>query len=310
MNGNIIFDSSSGSGGYSDRLVGLVSTAVLSDYLNRTFYINWNKPKLDEILKISNNYVFNGTYQKGIFLNLLDDNGVNFAKQVNVLLSSRAEDIIIKTNQNLFRYICQPQVYDNTCLKFYKKIYTEYFHLKENTLNKINKIKNSMADKYIIGIQIRAGDGTMKSNDLSVLPDKIKPSLIEFDTLMVDKFFNEIQHKIDELSLINYKIYVATDCVGMRKQAKKIFGDNVLFHDDEISHFDHNGNITSNQIETVIIDHILLSECNLLFICPWGGMGRTASLIYNPKTFGFYRPDSTFREMTILQRSDKTEIFP
>ena len=156
-------------GGYGDRIVGLISCKLISDLLNKNFYILWNKENIKKYFDYSiYDYELQNIKSNDIKIYDLIDKQDKLKKYLihhKKLFTNEITKIYL--NQEISQYLYKNKLfidknYYNDILNCYKSLYIDIFKPTNFLLKKINNLINNK--KNIIGIQIRTGDIYMENS--------------------------------------------------------------------------------------------------------------------------------------------------
>jgi len=147
------------SGGFGDRLIGIISCISLCEKYNSNFFIKWHDTQLNEYFDYELYDYFKFTFSSNT--HKMCNHNMNELKQLfqnKNVEDFNYENLIINTNQNIWQFINDydsREEYEEFTHALFKKIFTLYLKPKTNILNSINEI---IDNKSIIGIQLRFGD--------------------------------------------------------------------------------------------------------------------------------------------------------
>jgi hypothetical protein len=269
----IAFEKGCPSGGYGDRIVGLISIYNICKILNRDFKILWNK---EDVTK----YIDYSKYQVDENINI--DEVINLVEYQflykNYLLKNI--DVFPKKvykfylNQEISQYLFHNPIYSKnnffeSIIESYKSLYTEILVPTDYILQKINDIIPDN-NENIIGIQIRSGDVYMNTGQNEIFCAIRNPDIEIMNILSNIKLHIEKNHK-------NYKIFITSDYFNIYGISTKIWNvENVIYFDQLIQHLDRN---PSGDFSKIFLDNYVLSKyTKRLYISDYSNYGRIAAL--------------------------------
>jgi len=275
-------------GGLGDRLCGLINIIMLSKIFYKKFFIKWEETEnINKYLDYKKYDFYNSECKdlKSIRKNFLDNRDKNLVEILQKLKKKEEidevfpEDVLIcYNNQDSSRFLIG-NTHINLTLEKYKieifslfnNLYSGYLKPNEYILNKVKEVIGDKKD--IIGIQIRCGDAYMvKNNKHKIIPR--------------DKDIYSILRNIKKDNL-GKTFFITSDYEKVFEISKEIF-DDVIYYNKKPVHCDMNdkdfvgkGNdpVDSENVDKILVDHIILSNyCSKLYISG-SNFGRTAALI-------------------------------
>ena len=264
----IQFDKNSLLGGLGDRIVGIISIKLISDLLNRDFFILWNKENIENYFTFKSydndndndndikyhNYIDN---QKGLKNYLIETNEL-FPNKVNIFRLNQEISQYLYLNKNI------NENYLNDIFETYRKLYIDILKPTELFKTKVNDLIENKSN--IVGIQVRCGDYYMKTNPDETHKTNNNVDFLKIKTICQQKFNN------------NYTIFFTTDNISLLKDLYSVFEkEQIVYNDDEIQHLDRKS--INEDISKSFIDNYILSQHTvLLFISENSNFGRVAAL--------------------------------
>ena len=235
------------SGGYGDRIVGMVSCKLLADRLDRTFKIHWEKENIEPYFNYAK-YKWNPS--PATTYKLIDKTAPNDFPEPIVKLYVNHD-------------ICGP-LYYNDMIREYATLYTELLIPTPILQQSVHQLLKDI-DTPIIGIQIRTGDAYITGEAYIALQnaDEVIPNLLR-----------DIQRHIEQTYSV-YSVFLTSDYDRAYVFAKDIWKTNLIYNDQSIQHLDRN----PTNISKIFADNYILSQKTVsLYISEWSNYGRVAAL--------------------------------
>lgn len=280
----IAFDRHHLLGGLGDRIVGIISAKVIANVTRQKFFILWTKENIKKYLnyekydyelnKINTNSirVYDFMNNRNIAKNFMENNKNLFEYEINK----------IYTNNEISEFLFNIPKYSDK--NFYDIIFSEYKSLYKDILKPtkhlLDLVNNYTENKdNIVGIQIRAGDWTMKTNKNDYAGGhsyKRFRNKTDRDSIILNIFKKAKKHINDDDF-----IFITSDCDKVYELAKTLWKEEKIIYNDDIpQHFDRKS--IHNDISKIFIDNYILSQkTRLLVISEYSNFGRIAALSSN-----------------------------
>mgnify|MGYP001395227546 CR=1 FL=1 len=284
------FQVDEGFGGIGDRMVGLVSTFILSLLLNFDFRIYWIYPlKLSDIFNEKNNILWN---KKDYDLKILNeirlmDHDIFDENKIDLLVNkihNLNEDLSIVSNKFfVYHLIKNKNLYERIKLlnineiSVYHDVMHILFNFNDSLQIKYNKLLFNFSEYFTIGIQIRS---------------YIHEYNIELNDSDYNEYIDYIDNIIDKNKNKNIMLFICSDTKSTSDYFSKkynkykqliISGDIVHLEKTSIYNKDLNNNIR------LFIEIYGLGKCNELIITNSSNFGRLGSLRTLKKPFICYK---------------------
>ena len=278
------------SGGYGDRVVGLISCKVLSGLLNRDFKIHWVKENIEPYFNYSK-YKYKEVSTPTVY-NLIDND--------NVPQTYPESNIKLYVNHDICKNMYSDSKYYTDMLRAYSSLYTDIFALTPSMQQMVNKLVGvfGITSDPIIGIQIRAGDSYIKNiahNKYTVIADA--------DT-MIPAILTKIREHIEK-TYATYTIFLTSDYDNIYAMAQSIW-KRIIYIDSTVQHLDRNN---QGDLSKIFMDNYILSQkTHRMYISEYSNYGRVAALssthsnIYNLSC-------APLRKETLLSKKNKGLLY-
>ena len=260
-------------GGYGDKIVGLVSSLMISKLINYKFKICWERDNFDNYFDIKHSTISSDNFKQNDFKRYDHIDFKNyFMKNENNLFPYKYNIITIGKEISHFLVKNDSLTIDNyykNILNYYQNLYKNILIPKKILIDEVNKLcinKNNP----IVGIQIRMGDSYIKN-------------IKGYDSLFSSKRIIKTKNKLKELlkyiktniKFKQYSVFITSDFYDNFTISKEIF-DDVIYYNSKITHSGQSKNI--NFIKTIVDNLILANKCDQLFISQHSNFGRIAAL--------------------------------
>ena len=280
----IAFDRHHLLGGLGDRIVGIISAKVIANVTEQKFFILWTKENIKKYLD----------YEKYDYeLNKINTNSIRVYEFMN---NRNIAKNFMENNKNLFEYEINKMYTNNEISEFlfsmpkyihknfydiifseYKSLYNDILKPTKHLLKLVNKYTENKDN--IVGIQIRAGDWTMKTNKNDYAGGhsyKRFKNKTDRDSIILN-IFKKAKEYINDDDFI----FITSDCDKVYELAKTLWKEeNIIYNHDIPQHFDRKS--IDNDISKIFIDNYILSQkTRLLVISEYSNFGRIAALSSN-----------------------------
>lgn len=279
----ICFEKNILAGGLGDRINGLISTYLISNLLNKPFYILWNKEDVKKYIDYEK-YDF----EKQKYNISQEELGVYYMidkqKQFKDLLISETDDKLFPhqynkfySNQECSQYLFKNKAFLNKnyyemIFAAYKKLYTDFLKPTPFLFNKINDIVQN--NENMIGIQIRTGDCYMMSTD-GIAGGYVRVKNPEKE---IRELLENVKKDLTENNQGDAKIFLTSDYFNIYKIGCEIFNKTqIVYVNDIIQHLDRDS--VTNDLSKIFMDSYILSQkTSKLYITSYSNFGRIAAL--------------------------------
>lgn len=298
------------SGGFGDRLVGIVSTLSICKATGSTFLIKWHDTNMSEYFDYEKYDYFKQNIS-GTVLNYVNHSSSELfeifsTKNIDDLFN--ADIILFNTNQNITEALCTNILYKDimgkyeTCIKtIYESILNEYLKPKQNIIEEVRALLS--VDIKTVGIQLRFGDYFM-DNDKKQIGHNTHNTSLGKNIENIFPFINDIINTYSD-----YKIFITSD-INIKPMLNYLScPHNILYYDMLPTHIERS--IDKNGIIKSFVDFIMLCNCHILFISYESNFGRCAGLMNQHNNIHcVFNYDSNFyiKIPTISELSSKTYI--
>jgi hypothetical protein len=266
------------SGGYGDRIVGLISCKVISEVLNQEFKINWTKENIRPYFDYSKyDYelceISDCPKQTIVFIDKHSRLDIKKCPDVSPkkLLNTHHNKLYV--NREISNYLYKfpefsDRSFENDIYRIYKSLYTDILIPTELLTSKINKCIQGVSCP-ILGIQVRAGD---------IYIDTFwnKHKVINSPETTLPIILSRIKEHI-ETDYKDYKIFITSDYGSIIRIATNIWDtESILYIHDPVKHMDRE---PDGDFSKIFVDNYILSQkTDRLYISDCSNYGRVAAL--------------------------------
>jgi len=266
----VSFNISIHTGGYGDRIVGIISCKLIANLLNKEFRISWTRENIKPYLN----------YEKYEYIETLDpikeyrivDNRNVLKEYLETSTELFPETTKFYINQEIAEFLYKnPRFSERNYLTdiftLYKTLYTDILIPTEALLTKARAIVPE-SEVPVVGIQIRTGDIYIKGifwNSYKVIENP--------ETTLYEIFTNIKEH----ISFEEYKVFVTSDYTDIYPILLRVWDkDSVLYVHDKVQHMDRH---PSGDFSKIFLDNYILSQkTDALYISECSNYGRVAAL--------------------------------
>lgn len=258
-------------GGYGDREKGMVAAYIISLLSNRSFGIEHKCPgDITKYLRPNKvDWIVTKDKIKGLKTRMhsVIDNWGYIAKVKNMNFNEYyKEDVIYWTgNNNYIESLRQhkevpkliPGMRNMSTSDVYRNVLNVLFKPTESFQKQISTFTDKVASNYLTCAQIRVGKNP------SMPSDAVQGRFVQsHDLKSVWKFLNE---NIGKKS----KLFIASDSMGVKNEARKMFPDQIIDTPGPIVHVDRLRGASGNREEgfmKVVLEQLILSHCSTLLV--------------------------------------------
>lgn len=278
------------SGGFGDRIVGIVSTLFLAKVLNAEFLLKWHdNTDIQDFFEIRT---------KNIPTNVSAMNYTNHdIHSLDELFSYKnVEDIFVadliffNTNQNIWQFLARNPHYSSVIcdssyaeltFQMYNELFSKYMIPTEKLLQKVNDLIGSERD--LVGIQLRFGDVFMHSErkQINIPPDNFSPIGKDIDNVVF--ILSDICSKNRDKT-----IFLTSD-IDLSSIIQLHFNhSNIKYLNNIPTHTERS--LDKTGIEKTFVDFWILTKCKILYISLLSNFGRCPVFInyINKEVYAIY----------------------
>ena len=251
------------SGGFGDRIVGMVSTLSLCKKYDCDFLIDWNDSKIEDFFYFKN-YKDQKIEGKTAFFWNHSKHGMEKS-----MMLPECDNLFFNTNQSILSFIKEHEnieMYEKYSKELYQELFDKHLIPKEDLLKKVD----SIIKEDMIGIQLRTGDFFMNRENRQIgKPCKWMPFGTDINILKnyLILFFQKNSKR---------NIFITSD-FNLKKIIKIEDFPNLIYYDKLPVHLERS--IDKSNIDKCYIDFLVLTKCKELYITHDSNFGRCASLI-------------------------------
>lgn len=276
--------------GFGDKLLGIVSSYLISKLLNIEYRIYWKNPfpLIDILLPNDNqNWHFDDYY--------FDNEYVKKHTDSRIIISEKSgHEIISQIRQNKDKNIIIDCIYP-----YYIFLYEHY---KNEIFSDIDNIENTISYVFktlfkipkFINSKLISGEST-----LGIQIRTLRSISHDFPKISIEGVNDFIENGIDICKTHNINnIYLSCDCQQIinillkNKNTIEIIDNNgnpkninILYSDGESKHIFYDKFSNSKDKIKIILDLLNLSKCEKLLISHWSNYGRTSALLGNKNPY-------------------------
>jgi hypothetical protein len=274
----IAFENNKLLGGYGDRIVGLISTKMIADKLNRDFYILWTKENVKKYINYEKyDYELQSSRESPqCILDIIDSQ----QKYKETLMNSENpfphSSYKLYLNHEISQYLyANPKYKSETFVDDIYRVYSTLYIdiLKPSSISEL--IVNSLISNdcnTIIGIQIRAGDAYMVTN-----PGESYRAINNPEENINAIFKNIKNHANNAFGENNYHVFITSDYENVFNLGCNVWdAKNIIYFNEKVQHLDRRN---AGEFSKFYIDNYVLSQkTNQLYISDYSNYGRIAAL--------------------------------
>ena len=266
------------SGGFGDRLIGIISCISLCEKYNCNFFIKWHDTQLNEYFDYELYDYFKFTFSSNT--HKICNHNMNELKQLfqnKNVEDFKCENLIINTNQNICQLINKynsKEEYEEYTYTLFKKLFNVY--LKPNTYL-LNSINEKIDNKSIIGIQLRFGDVFMNNENKQI-------NNPQYNHFPLGRNIDIIRETILKICTDNQdKIIFITSDIDINKIINISGIKNVIYNNKPPVHLERT--INKNDLGKCYIDFLILCKCEKLYITFESNFGRIPGIIVKDNVY-------------------------
>jgi hypothetical protein len=267
----VSFNISIHTGGYGDRIVGIISCKLIANLLNKEFRINWTRENIKPYLNYEK-YEYIEDNAKPIKEYRVIDNRNVLKEYLETSTELFPETSKFYINQEIAEFLYKnPRFLERDYLTdiftMYKTLYTDILIPTEVLITKATAIVPE-SEVPVVGIQIRTGDIYIKG----IFWNSYK--VIENPETTLYEIFTKIK---EHISFEEYKVFVTSDYTDIYPILLRVWDkDSVLYVHDQVQHMDRH---PSGDFSKIFLDNYILSQkTDSLYISDCSNYGRVAAL--------------------------------
>ena len=267
------------SGGFGDRLIGIISCLALCEYTGAKLKISWNDTPLYDFFEYSN-YAYNshevvGGIVKSYCNHYMLDLKMHFHEKSPKLICDMfaCDHLRFNTNQNLWQYLSINEPYEDYTSRLFKALFTSILVPKPHLSN----IVNEFTINGCIGIQLRFGDVIMNTERRQINNPQYDHFPLGNNFNIVEKMLHEVIEKNQ-----NEKIFITSD-INITQYINLSKYPNVIMYDKPSVHIERS--IDKQGLDKCFVDFLVLCECKTLYITAESNFGRCPGIISGSPVF-------------------------
>lgn len=263
------------SGGFGDRVIGIISCLALSEYLGAQLQISWNDTPLCEFF----DYLYSPNDIQGIIKSFVSHNIDNLKNtfsnktpiQINEMFA--CDHLLFNTNQNLWQYLSVNEPYEMYTSQLFAKLFTTI--LKPKPL--IMDIVKQFTKHACIGVQLRFGDVIMNT-------EREQINNPQYNHFPLGNDLNAVQKMLQQIIQENAEnvIFVTSDIDILRYIDLSQYRNIVMYNKPSV-HIERS--VDKDGLDKCFVDFLVLCECNKLYITAESNFGRCPGIISGSPVF-------------------------
>jgi hypothetical protein len=261
------------SGGFGDRLIGIISCLALCEYTGAKLFISWNDTPLynyfdyPTITSEFTDYLFCSHY-----LSELQD--IFQGKTPLQIAQLFPNDVLrFNTNQNLWQFLAVDEPYEAYTRRLFKKVFTSILKPKPQ----LNEIVQQFSKQQCVGIQLRFGDVVMNA-------EREQINSPHNDHFPLGNNLNAITSTLHSIiqANINETIFITSD-IDISKFINLSMYPNITKYDKPSVHIERS--INKDGLDKCFVDFLVLCQCKKLYITAESNFGRCPGIISGAPVF-------------------------
>lgn len=263
------------SGGFGDRIIGIVSCLALCEYTGAELIISWNDSPLYNFFDYPRLITPpNGTIKSYCDHSLSTLKTTFYNKnpsQINNLFD--CDHLIMNTNQNIWQYLTVTEPYETYTTRLFGKLFVSILKPKPN----ITSIVEQFTKTPLIGIQLRFGDVIMNSERQQINNPQYNHFPLGNDLTAVR---NTLKQIIDEN--IDKTVFITSD-IDILKYFDFSQYTNIVMYNKPCVHIERS--INKEGLDKCFVDFMVLCQCKQLYITAESNFGRCPGIISGSPVF-------------------------
>lgn len=284
------------SGGFGDRVIGIISCMALCEFIGARFYIHWADTPLSDFFEYGEftfdprSYTNNGVFQSYCCHSIEELRQTFYGKSRDQLRDFfNCDHLRFNTNQNLWQFLSINESYESYTTRLFQSLFTSVLKPRDNLLSVVHEFTKTNC----VGIQLRFGDVIMNSERQQINNPQYNHFPLGNNIGAVDKMLRKI---IEENA--DSTIFITSDISILRYFNLSMY-PNVTMYNKPSVHIERS--VNKDGLDKCFVDFLVLCKCQKLYITAESNFGRCPGIISGAPVFKICSnmeiTDSTIREM-------------
>ena len=263
------------SGGFGDRIIGIISSLALCEYTGAELFISWNDTQLYDFFDYPRLTVPPIGAIKSYCdhdLNSLKNKFYNKTpSQINDMF--QCDHLCFNTNQNIWQYLTVTEPYESYTHRLFEKLFVSILKPKPTITTTVEQFTKTP----LVGIQLRFGDVIMNSERQQIN----NPQHNHFPLgNNLNAVRNTLKKIIDEN--IDNTIFITSDIDILRYFDFSQYTNIVMYNKPSV-HIERS--INKEGLDKCFVDFMVLCKCTKLYITAESNFGRCPGIISGSSVF-------------------------
>jgi hypothetical protein len=262
------------SGGFGDRIIGIISCMALAEFLGTEFFISWNDtPLLDYFdFPALQSSCCTGTIQF-FRSHLLDELKIAFDRKSPADIHDKfvCDHLKINTNQNLWQYLSVDEPYEQYTSRLFAKLFKTILIPRPNLLQIVDQYTAS------VGVQLRFGDIAMNMERQQI-------NSPQHNHFPLGRNITDVLNLLHEIAKhhTNEKIFVTSD-INIEQFINLSAYPNIVMYKKPSVHIERS--VNKDGLDKCFVDFLALCRCKTLYITAESNFGRCPGIISGADVF-------------------------
>jgi hypothetical protein len=268
------------SGGFGDRVIGIISSIAFCEYVGAKFLINWADTRLSDFFDYTEFSIDAKHFNTGDTFKSYCCHSVQELKQTfhgksksNLIDLFSCDHLRFNTNQNLWQYLSVDEPYELYTKRLFAKLFTSILKPKLHLTN----IVSQFTKHECIGIQLRFGDVIMNTERQQI-------NTPQYNHFPLGNDINAVRKLLQRLFEENCgkSIFLTSD-INIASYMDLSNYPNLLMYNKPSVHIERS--IDKEGLDKCFVDFLVLCQCKTLYITAESNFGRCPGIISGSQVF-------------------------
>jgi hypothetical protein len=260
------------SGGFGDRIIGIISCMALCEFLGAKFYIHWADTALSDFFDYDA-FAFdshrNDSFRSFCCHSIEELKQTFYGKSRDQLRDLfNCDHLRFNTNQNLWQFLSINDSYETYTSRLFQSLFTSVLKPR---LRLTNIVDSFVTKNGCVGIQLRFGDVIMNSERQQINNPQYNHFPLGNNVGAVEKMLRQI---IEENA--DSTVFITSDINILRFFDLSMY-PNITMYNKPSVHIERS--VNKDGLDKCFVDFLVLCRCKKLYITAESNFGRCPGII-------------------------------
>lgn len=265
------------SGGFGDRVIGIISCLALCEYIGTELYISWNDTPLYEFFDYTDTPSSHSGTIKSFCNHSLPDLKTIFHEKTPTEITElfACDHLRFNTNQNLWQYLSITEPYELYTSRLFAKLFTSILKPKPEIMKTVNQF--TKREGGVVGVQLRFGDVIMNTERQQI-------NHPQYDHFPLGNNVNAVRNMLQQIidKHADNMIFITSD-INISRHIDLSHYPNVVMYNKPSVHIERS--IDKVGLDKCFVDFLVLCACKTLYITAESNFGRCPGIISGSPVF-------------------------